>query len=76
MYIEYLGGDDLDVESSRIEETYLSINTSSLQWILVNAIKEQHKLIQEKELKIANLETQLTQVQARLAKLEAAILNH
>ena len=57
-------------------KTYLSYDATALPYMLLNAIKEQHKLIQEKELKIANLETQLTQVQARLAKLEAAILNH
>jgi len=50
-----------------------SINYIGVIPVLVEALKEQHEVIAEKETRIAALEAQNTELQSRLARIEAAL---
>ena len=50
-----------------------SINYIGVIPVLVEALKEQHEVIAEKETRIAALEAQNTELQGRLARIEAAL---
>ena len=59
---------DIDKSSesdSEITEEFLSINTSSLQWVLVNAIKEQQTLIEDLQTQIADLRSTISSTENR-----------
>jgi len=64
--IEYLDGPPANFKNKSSEESYLSINTSSMQWILVNAIQDQQELIADKEEKILELETKINLIEDKL----------
>lgn len=54
-------------------EKYLNVDNSAMTYMLINAVKEQHEVIEEKESRIAALETQNSELQSRLARIEAAL---
>ncbi len=54
-------------------EGMLSVNYIGVIPVLVEALKEQHEVIAEKETRIAALEAQNTALQDRLARIEAAL---
>ena len=52
-----------------IEDEYLQINDTGIKYLLVNAIKEQQLLIDEKEVKIQELEDRFTEMENLLSSL-------
>lgn len=54
-------------------EGMLAVNYSGVIPVLVEALKEQHEVIEEKETRIAALEAQNSELQSRLARIEAAL---
>ncbi len=66
--MEYIDGRPDGEEVTRTEHEYLSINASSLKWMIVNAIQEQQNIIEAQEDKIATLEERLAKIEARLNK--------
>jgi hypothetical protein len=54
-------------------EGMLSVNYIGVIPVLVEALKEQHEVIVEKETRIAALEMETNELKARLAKIEAAL---
>ena len=54
-------------------EGMMSVNYIGVIPVLVEALKEQHEVIEEKETRIAALEAQNTELKDRLARIEAAL---
>lgn len=55
------------------DDGMLAVNYVGVIPVLVEALKEQHEVIAEKETRIAALEAQNTELQSRLARIEAAL---
>jgi len=51
------------------EEDILTINASSLKWILVNAVKQQQVIIDDQKKEIENIQAQLTFLQEQMDKI-------
>ena len=64
---EYVEKDDMGKVVS--SETYLKIHDSEIKYLLVNAIKDQQKIIESQEAVISDLEE-------RLSKIEESLSNH
>jgi len=60
--VEYIDGKPEHLKFKRTEEEYLSINTSELKWTLVNAIKEQQKVIDSQKEEIETLREEMTEI--------------
>ncbi len=61
--------DKSDVAEVTEDHNYLSINTSSLQWALVNSIKEQQEIIEDKEARILDLEDRLLVLEEKITQI-------
>jgi len=51
------------------EEDILTINASSLKWILVNAVKQQQVIIDDQKKEIENIQAQLAYLQEQMGKI-------
>lgn len=59
---EYIEHDIENQNKILSQETYLAVQTDAIQYMLVNAIKEQQAMIKEQESKISDLETLVTKL--------------
>jgi len=59
-HVEY-SDEEETVEKSR--DTYLSVNESSIKYMLINAVKQQQEIIEAKEERIADLEAKMAQLE-------------
>lgn len=60
--------EDGETEKLVGSEEYLHVNVSAIQWMLVNAVKEQQELLNDKDVKIQALETRLSRLEALVSK--------
>lgn len=70
--VEYIDGIPEGLKFNKIEEEYLSINTSNLKWILVNAVKEQQEIIESQKEEISDLEERLSKIEVLLNNLQTS----
>jgi NH3-dependent NAD+ synthetase len=50
------------------KETYLGVDYGAMDFVLINAVKEQQRAIEEQKNKIEQLETRLLQLEAMMRK--------
>jgi len=60
--IEYIDGRPDGKKVTRTEQEYLSINASSLKWIMVDAIQEQQQIIDNQKEEIETLRGEMTEM--------------
>jgi len=63
---EYVDGVPEGLKFTKTEKEYLSINTSALKWITINAIKEQQEIIEAQADEMATLKERLDRMEALL----------
>lgn len=73
--IEYIDGKSDGKKVNHIEKEYLSINASSLKWIIVNAIKEQQETIASQDETIKSQDEKIATLEERLDKMETLLNN-
>jgi len=69
--IEYVDGVPEGLKFNKTEKEYLSINTSSLKWIMVNAIQEQQEIIETQKDEIATMREEMSEMKEMMQ----AVLN-
>jgi len=70
--IEYIDGRPDGKKVTRTEQEYLSINASSLKWIIVDAIQEQQQIIDSQKDEIKALQAEIVEMKA----IVQAVLNN
>ncbi|MDH3244437.1 MAG: tail fiber domain-containing protein [Saprospiraceae bacterium] len=69
------GRDETYREHQRSSNSYLHVDASAIKYILVNAVKEQQKLLVEKEERIKDLENKFEELERRMEGLESSNAN-